>query len=359
MRKFFKTNYRRYEKYLSPLALFSGFVVDNLSLRRIDLWVENLLIIIYLSVALLAIFVLNFSHAGLFKHRYLRKTDLVFSLLMQFAFGGLFSVFFVFYFRSASLIASWLFLVFLASLLIGNELFRERYRRLSFQLSIFFIALFSYSVILIPLITRKINNYTFIFSGLFSIALISLIVFFIYKLFPKRFFLNRRQIFFNISSIYVFFNLFYFLNIIPPIPLSLTGSELLHDLKRMNGAYEVKYEKSSFLQAGKSSNTFLWKEGEPIYFFTSIFAPTKINIDIYHKWYFFNEEENRWLLKSTLTYPLIGGRDSGYRGYSYKYSVNPGQWKIETTNKKGQILGVKKFTIEKALELPNLEKGIW
>ncbi|MDA3840356.1 MAG: DUF2914 domain-containing protein [Patescibacteria group bacterium] len=359
MKKFFVIKFNKYEKYLSPLALFSGFVVDNLTLRRIDLLIENLLIIVYLMIALLSIFVLNFSHAGYFKHRFLRKTDLVFTSLLQFSFGGLFSVFFVFYFRSASFITSWLSILFLASLLIGNEIFREKYRKLSFQLSIFFIALFSYSVILIPLIVRKINNYTFVLSGIFSLVIILIVIYLLNKFFPKRFYLNKKPVLISISSVYIIFNLLYFLNIIPPIPLSLKESELVHDLKRVNGLYEVEYEKSSFFQAGETSNTFSWQEGDIIYFYNSIFAPTNINIEIYHKWYFYDEEIKKWQLKSNLSYSLTGGRDSGYRGYSYKQSLGPGRWKIETTNKKGQVLGVKKFKIEEYLEPIELERDVW
>ena len=359
MKVIFKEKFTKYEKYLSPLALFSGFIIDNLTLRRIDLWVENLIIVFYLLLALVSIFVLNFSHAGFFKHKFFKNTDLVFSLILQFVFGALFSVFFVFYFRSASFISSWLFLLFLGSLLIGNELFRNKYKQLAFQSSVFFIALFSYSVILIPLLIRKINSYTFIFSGFFSLALMLIILYLLYKFFPKRFFLNKNTILFNIAIIYFIFNLFYFLNIIPPIPLSLKESEIAHSLERVNGSYIVQYEKSSFLQFGKSKNTFQWKEGTPVYFYTSIFAPTKININIYHKWYLYDTNVKKWILKSTLSYPIFGGRDDGYRGYSYKYSVEAGKWKVETTNEKGQILGSRKFNIKKVEELSDFENDIW
>lgn len=359
MKTFFKENFRKYEKYLSPLALFSGFVIDNLTLRRIDLWVENLVIIFYLFLALASIFILNFFHAGFLKHRLFRKTDLIFSLILQFSFGALFSVFFVFYFRSSSLFSSWLFLLFLLVLLIGNELFRDKYRQLTFQLSIFFVSLFFYLVILIPLLTRKINNYTFIFSGFFSLAIMTAVVYLLYRFFPKRFFLNRKSIFFNTAVIYFIFNLFYFLNIIPPIPLSLKESELVHSLERVDGVYLVQYEKSSFFQFGKTKNTFQWKEGEPVYFYTSIFAPTEINIDIYHKWYFYNPNTEKWILKNTISYPIFGGRDDGYRGYSYKNIIEIGRWKVEIVNEKGQVLGLKKFVIENTNESLELEFDSW
>ena len=359
MKLFIKNKFEKYEKYLSPFAVISGFFIDNLTLRRVDFLAENIAIISYLLITLLSIFVLNSSHAGFLKHRVFRKVDLVFSFILQFVFGALFSAFFVFYFRSANFISSWTFLVFLLFFLIGNEFFRERYKRLSFQLSIFFIALFSYSVILIPLLTRKINNYTFIFSGLFAIFIMFIIIFLLYKFFPKRLLLNRNAILISILSIFSIFNLFYFLNIIPPIPLSLRSSEIVHSLSRRGESYQVEYEKSSFLSLGKTSKVFSWVKGEPVYFFTSIFAPTDININIYHKWYFYNETSKEWILKSTLSFPLIGGRDGGYRGFSYKRSVVPGRWKIETTNQKGQIIGSKKIIIKEVEVKPILDYDVW
>ncbi len=352
-----KNKFLKYEQQFSLLAVVFGFLVDNLTLRRIDLWAENLLIIIYLSLALLSIFVLNFHHAAYFKHKFFKNIDLVFSVIMQFTFGALFSVFFVFYFRSACVVTSWLFIVFLLFLLIANEFFRDKYKKLSFQLLIFYIALFSYSVFLIPLILRKMNDYTFVLSNVFSIVIILIVLFFIRKIFPKRFYLNKRAIGINIFSVFLIFNLFYFTNIIPPIPLSLNESEIVHTLKRVNDSYEVSYERAPFWAMSKTSNTFSMQEGERLYFFASVFAPTKINTMIYHKWFLWENE--KWVLLSDLAYPIRGGRDGGYRGYSYKSSLKPGVWKVQLTNERGQVLGQRKFKIKTVEESPKLYSDLW
>ncbi|PLX20989.1 hypothetical protein C0584_04365 [Candidatus Parcubacteria bacterium] len=347
------------EKYLSPGAITFGFIFDNLTLRRIDLWVENFVIAFYLALSLFSIFVLNFFHAGYLKHRYFRKTDAFLSIVLQFSFGALFSAFFIFYFRSSSIIASWSFLVLLIGLLIGNEFFRDKYKQLSFQLSIYFILFFSYSVFLVPLVTKKIDDFSFIYSNVFSISFILSILLILYKLFPKRLLLNIRSITVSIFFIIFTFNFFYYFNIIPPIPLSLKSAELVHSVKHNGGIYEIEYEKSIFPLGSKSKKRYSWVEGEPVYLFASIFAPTKISVEIFHKWYFFDETNSEWTLRSSIPYQVIGGRDGGYRGYSYKYSLQEGLWMVDITNTRGQSLGSRKFRIVAVEDTPDLTKEEW
>ncbi|MFH1661652.1 MAG: hypothetical protein ABIA02_00940, partial [Candidatus Falkowbacteria bacterium] len=59
--------YFKYEKYFSPVALMFGFIVDSLTLRRIDLLAENLVIISYLLIALFSIAFLTVYESGRLK----------------------------------------------------------------------------------------------------------------------------------------------------------------------------------------------------------------------------------------------------------------------------------------------------
>ena len=153
-----KKLYFKYEAYFSPLALFTGFIVDSLTLRRIDLMAENLVIISYLGLALFSIVYLSAYEAERFKRVFLVRTAKFVPFVLQFVFGGLFSAFFVFYNRSASLSASWPFLFVILLLLVGNESFRERYQRLTFRLSVFFMALFSYAVFAVPILLSRLGT---------------------------------------------------------------------------------------------------------------------------------------------------------------------------------------------------------
>jgi len=140
--------YKIHEHRISSYALLLGFIVDNFTLRRIDLFFENITMISYLVIAGTSIALLNIlEEKGVASlHPIFERAHVLLSLVIQFVFGGLFSAFVVFYSRSASWASSWPFILVLLGLLIGNEFFKKRYERLVFQVSIYFIALFSYFI---------------------------------------------------------------------------------------------------------------------------------------------------------------------------------------------------------------------
>lgn len=350
-----KELYLKYERFISPLSLLAGFVTDNLTLRRIDLLVENIAILSYLFIVGVSILILNAYDVGRLRGKTIDKLYDILPFVMQFAFGGLFSVFVVFYFRSASFFASWPFLLVLAGLLVGNEVFRKQYSRLVFQLSIYFAAIFSYSVFAVPIVLNKMNDMVFLISGFASIAFISLFVFTISLVLREK--LNpARGIFIkSIAGIYLLFNVFYFANIIPPIPLSLKESGIYHDVQRLSGGYVIKTEPTQWPGFFNNFNrVFHWKRGEPVYCYSAVFAPAKINTEILHRWSYFNDEKKEWEVKSLLGFPIIGGRDGGYRGYSVKYEIEPGKWRVDVITEQGKILGRIKFEIIEVNESPKL-----
>lgn len=364
----------KYERYFSPLALFTGFILDNLTLRRIDFLAENIIILSYLLIAGLSIIILNFyddkkelkvsQPYWQLHHIWLNRVSDKFAnflpFILQFAFGGLFSAFVIFYSRSASFITSWPFLIFLTTLLIGNEFFRQKYySRLIFQFSIYFVAIFSYSVFVMPLIVKEIGTMIFIISGLTSIVLISLFYFLIYKVLPIRIKQSRNSIIISIGVIYIFFNIFYFANIIPPIPLALKESGIYHDILRVGNDFIVQLEIAPWYRFFESFNpVFHWQSGEPVYSFSAIFAPANIKTKIFHKWLFYDEIQAKWLEQNRIGFSIVGGRDGGYRGYTVNTKITPGKWRVDVITEEGRILGRIKFEIIESSNMPELQREI-
>ena len=129
----FSDFYKRFEKYISPIGLIYGFIFTSLTLTRIDQFIENFWIVIHLLIATFGILVLTLYENRAEKKQVpiedRQKFHFYLTLIIQFAFGGLFSTFFVFYMRSSSLFESWLFLLILIVLLVGNELWKKHYSR--------------------------------------------------------------------------------------------------------------------------------------------------------------------------------------------------------------------------------------
>lgn len=334
-----------YEKYWSPGMMLAGFVVDSLTLTRADVWLDNLILLSYLFLAGIGILLLNAQAAE--KLKKLERLMALIPLAMQFAFGGLFSGFVVLYSRSASLAASWPFIATMAALLIGNEYFRHRYRRLAFQIGIYFLAIFSYLIFAVPVLLNSIGPAIFLLSGGVSLAVIFLLLRAVAAIAPEQVSPYRRKINTAVWLIFAGLNWLYFANIIPPIPLALQNMLIAHQVEHQStGNFLVSYEKPKWYHFFNDFNPTYRRFGnEPVYVFTAIYAPAELKTEISHQWEFYDELQDRWVTASRLQYQIFGGREQGFRGFSFKTNTQPGRWRVTVRTKNGQILGRTKFKI--------------
>ena len=340
----------KYERYVAPFTFILGFVFDALTLKRIDLWFDHIILLFYLSVAATGIIVLNLYETGRLRFKISDSAVPFIPVAIQFAFGGLFSFFIIFYTKSAALGKSWLFILTLVILLVGNERFRKNYQRLVFQLSIFFVVLFSYSIFALPLILKKMSPEVFLLSGLAGLLFLALFVFGLYCLIPQQIKPAGRTLVLSIGGLYSLFNILYFTNVIPPIPLALKEGGIYHSVNRLDsGKYEVTFEPARWQFLFQETNSiYHWKPGEPIYFFSAVFAPTKLDLTILHQWSYYDENKNGWDDYGGVKFPIVGGRDGGYRGYSYRTGIKPGRWRVEVKTEQGQTLNIQTFTVVKS-----------
>lgn len=351
--KFF---YRKYERHATLCAFILGFLIDNLTLTRVDMIFDNVVLISYLGVAALGIILFQIFETGWMRNRFTEKVGVFLPLAIQFAFGGIFSGFVVFYSRSASFVASWPFLLLLIAVIIGNEVLKKRYSQLTFQVSIFFTALFSYSIFILPVIFGRIGTGMFILSGFAAIAILSVLLYILSVTSRERFMKSRKGMILSIGGIYLVFNLFYFQNIIPPLPLSIKELGVYHSVSRRENKYVLQYEPAPWYSPWrKIGRTFHRFGSEPVYVFSSVFAPTKLTATILHEWSYLDEKKGRWVSVTRIAYPIVGGSDGGYQGYSVKNSVFPATWRVDVITEKGQVIGRVRFRVVDAKEKPPLQ----
>lgn len=354
----FKKFLEKYERHISSGALIGGFIIDSLTLRRIDFFLENLIIISYLVIAGLSIALLNIYEGGRLRNKVFEWIRSLLPFVIQFAFGGLFSAFLIFYFRSSTIAAGWPFVLILAGLLVGNELFKKYYQRTAFHMSVYYFLLFLFFIFYIPILLGQMGKLIFLLSGAASLIAFALFMLALQYVIPKRIRETRKIIVMSVVSIFVFTNLLYFTNIIPPIPLSLKDKGVYHSLIKIPGGYDVEYEQVSKLNLFKRYQTVHVTPGRALYVFSSVFAPTKLNTNIVHHWQYYSESEGKWITSSRATYGIVGGRDAGYRGYSWKSNITPGYWRVNVETPQGQLIGRIKFLVEAAITPPQLEKKI-
>jgi len=88
----------------------------------------------------------------------------------------------------------------------------------------------------------------------------------------------------------------------------------------------------------ESEHVFLAREQDRVYFFTRIFGPSRFEHRVFLRWELKDSRRNRWITSDRIPLPIKGGRDEGYRGYTYKENYQPGEWRVEVETEDGRVL---------------------
>jgi hypothetical protein len=345
-REFWKHYIIKHEKIVSFAVFVGGFIFDNFTLWRIDSVLDMSILFGWLIIGSFAIVSLNISRHGILNWKIFRKGDVWLHFLISFALGALFSGFTIFYMRSAVLETSWPFLLIVLALFFGNEFFKERYLRLNFQIGILFIVIFFLMILFVPILVGKMGEWVFLLSGMVSLALIGAFIHFLYYLLPREAQGNRKALLASIGGIFLAVNFFYFANLIPPVPLSLKDAGIYHYMERTaSGRYFFQEEIKPWYDLFDFYETVHVVSGEPLYFYSAVFSPTRLDTNIIHRWQYYDLKRKKWMVSANIRFPIYGGADMGYRGYSEKTNIFPGKWRVDVTNDRGQVLGRARFEI--------------
>jgi hypothetical protein len=275
---------------------------------------------------------------------------------LQFCFGSLSSGLLVLYFRSGTFAQSLLFFVILGGLLVGNELLRSRYAQFRFNIAIYYLLLLCYVAMTTPILLHSINTWVFLVSGVLSLVSIGAFLWLLVLFARKEILQHIQPAAAVVLMVFVFFNILYFLNIIPPVPLAMRDIGIYHSLlKRSDGAYVALYEPPAWYTPWRStSGTYTLTEGRSAFCFSSVFAPTDLSAPIFHTWEYKDPSTGEWRVRSRVSFPITGGRDDGYRGYSIKSALVPGEWRCSVETAQGSLIGRTSFTAVQASSTPEL-----
>lgn len=351
--------HRRYERY-GPVAFFLGGVLwDALTLRRIDAPTDNLLLLGYLVVLGLLLPLLTLIEAGRITQRWMTRFQDGYPAAIQFCFGALFSAYVVFYSQSVSFTGNALYLGVLVVLLVVNEFLHRRLLYAALRFGLYFLACTSFLIFIIPILTRTMGYWTFLAGSVLSLLLVGWMLRWLYQsgAFPQK-----SQFFATLAVVLALFGLlhgFYRFNLIPPVPLSLRDGGIYHQVTHEGPVYRLRYEAPTALRFWqRSDRTFRYVEGDTVYCFAAVFAPTDLAQRIYHHWQRYDEQARRWVTSDRIGYSLLGGRYTGYRGYTFKRTVQPGRWRVDVETEEGQTLGRIPFTLTPVAASPRQWKTV-
>jgi len=334
--------------FMPAVFFLSGVTYDTLTLTRIDRLQDNLLLLIYLL--LLGILIVLTGRLGIEPApdreqlstlsscaRWILRSRPYYPMASQFLLGGLFSAYAIFYSRSATLTGTAVFFAVLVGLLVGNEFLRDRLSNLRLVVSLYAVVCFAFFTFFLPVMTGLMNAAIFLAGAILSGLVTLRVVHLIYRNNPDR---SRREAVGVTAPAFALIGLlvgFYFLNLIPPVPLSLKFGGMYHEVKRAGDLFELSYERKWYQFWKRSDDVF--PANEPIYCFTAVFAPVALNTTVYHHWYFRERSDRPFIHADRIPVKISGGREGGYRSYTFKQRLDPGDWRVDVEAEDGRIIG--------------------
>ncbi len=328
----------------AAVFFMSGVGWDAVTIFRIDSMVDNAIILVYLMLLASVDIAATLREADRLKHPGLLRLAPWFPIASQFLLGALASMFVFFYSQSASLTETSVYLFLLVALLVGNELLHRRMYSARLRLALLFFVLASYLVYFVPMVSGYMGHASFsiglILAGLIVVAIaISL---------KKQGVFSNTQLRWTgglVLALALFMEVAYSANWIPPVPLALREAGIFHEVRQTGTDYHLRYRKPPWYAIlTRDDREFHYTAGDTVYAFAAVFAPTRIDTDIFHVWEW-RGADGTWAESDRIGYEVSGGRDHGYRGYTRKQNVRPGRWRVRVETADGRILARIKFTV--------------
>ncbi len=356
--------WQQYSRPINLVSLAAGFCFDLYLAKRPDSLPDNILLLSYLALSAVIITLLNVRSRRAME-RESPTEPLLLLLVLQFCFGGLASNLLILYGHSGTIGGSLFFVALLAGFALGNEFLKSRYAQLRFNIAVYYFLLLTYCVIAVPtFILHDIGWQAFLWSTAASAGVMAIFLAILLLSLSER---DRVRNMYEIIGIVLgtlcVFNLLYWGNIIPPVPLSLKNIGVYHSLAALpqpdtSGAiYAASYEPSLwyiFWRDTSATYTFAPSDSRRAYCFSAVFAPGGLSTPIEHRWEEYDTTAKKWQTVSLVSFPINGGRTEGYRGYSVEENLSPGQWRCDVETDKGQLIGRISFDVVQSSATPAL-----
>ncbi len=338
-------------RHISTLLFVAGFTFDLFILPEAGhvatIWIG----LVYLSIVAFSIacreWVISRNTASVFE----RKVYSFLTFAIAYFSGSALSFICVYALRSAIFAVSWPLLLVLLLCVLANELVSSHQFRLTLDVGVFLIALFFFIVFNMPLLLKIQNDMTFLAS---TVVAIIISLFYIYCLsFASESAKEESSRSYALAfGIPMFIGMLYFLNVIPAVPLSLAEAGVYHLVVKSEGGVftGTKEVDTRNLAVFRTPVYHKTPKDTGIYFFSAVAAPADLSAPISHVWEYYDDVTKRWQEKTTISFILSGGRESGYRAYSYKENILEGLWRVTVKVDDKRIIGRSTFYVKRGDE---------
>lgn len=348
----------RYERHFSVAAMVGGFIADNLGLHRADLPFDTGLLYFYIASAGLLILTVHLIEEGIWRRRWTVSARPWLLLALQVIFGSTMSAFLVFYSHEASFSASWPVLLVLFAIFAGTEIFKHYQDRLGYQYALYFFSVFSFAVYTVPVFVGTIGTGIFLLAGALATAAFVFFALLLYATGRQRFRKAAPRVFASAAFVLILMNVLYFTHLLPPLPLALKNIGIFHSIEHTTAGYVTEGEPPSLFEELFGLDTVHIRAGETVFVGSSVFTPLALKTNIVHRWERWDTTKNAWVTNTIITFPIIGGNDGGYRGYSDIPGIPAGEWRVSVETPDGAVIGRVTFMVVYVSAEPPLVQGV-
>lgn len=338
---------KQLRRFFPLAAFFVGFVSDALSIGRrvtaLDFWLLGSYL---LGAAVFALWLSwRYRHdktppppADELRGKIARLIWQAPYLIVQFFFGGIFSALFILYFKSSGHLGSWLTAAVLGGLLVANEFAGDRYgRRFTLTWALFALNAILLLNFVLPHLAGSLDPRWFYASTLAGVALahgLRLIA-------PGR---PGRIL--PAWSIAVTLLAAWNFGMIAPVPLVKRDLAVGHDFVRAGERFLLQVEPAPAWQFWRDQSAVVTvPEGTRLYGVSAVYAPLRVEADLEHRWEI--RERGEWRLVYRDRFRSTGGRERGFRGYSWVLDPKPGDWRFIAATQDGRTIGLMQFRVER------------
>jgi hypothetical protein len=336
-----KDLYWRTRPIQDVFAFFAGFAWDWVALDRIDSIRDDLFLLAYLGF--LALFLVLKRRVAIAPERWPRLAPHAawIDYGIQFCFGSLYAAYVVFYFKSASWLPSMVYVALLVGLLVANQWFEHRLRAEGLRLATFCLCVFSFLLFFVPVVFQSIGPWAFAAAAIGSLATTMALGWAVLQD-GRRLAQNVGAWTAMVAGLWVASKL----GLIPPVPLALLDGGIYHRVERTGDGYAVTWDTPEWWHVfTHDDRVFHYRAGDKVFCYTAIFVPRGAEFGIVHVWQQWDEVRGAWVESDRIPFDVVGGRGGGYRGFTHKRNVAPGEWRVRVETEDGRELGDYAFSV--------------
>lgn len=335
------------KRFFPMLAFFGGFLWDSLTLgQRVkpsDFWQLSGMLV---GAAMIIVWLARRDYLAVPEPRVEddirgRVQSLLWQapyLLLQFLFGGIFSALFILYFKSSGHLGTVLTALVLGGLLVGNEFMGKRYgQRFTLTWGLFGLNAILLMNFALPHAAGSLDPAWFYASTCGG----ALLTHGLYRVAPGS--PGRILPAWGMAMLLLTAGRF---DMIAPVPLVKRDIVVGQQFSQHNGHYSLQVELAPAWAFWRDlSTTVQVPAGERLYGVSAVFAPLGVTAPLEHRWEF-READGSWRAVNRIRFQSTGGREKGFRGYSWVSNPTPGDWRLIVATQDGRTIGQLPIRVE-------------